>query len=55
MFFFHYFPYANHWIFSHILGKELYIVIEEVESKRFQFVAEAFKGQKIKYLKVMHG
>jgi hypothetical protein len=55
LFFYHYYPDYNHWLLQYIFGKELYLVIDELNMRRITILANTFKGKPIKYLKILNG
>ena len=54
LFFYHYFPSHNQWLFDSILGKELYVVIDQLDLRTIHFAAHTFKGNFVKYFKLLN-
>jgi len=50
----HYYPDYNQWLFNYIVGKELYLVIDELNQKRLSCIKNMLSFVKMKYLKVMN-
>lgn len=52
IFVWHYWPDYNQWLFNYIINRDqIYLVCDELDCRRLNFMCKVFKGVKLEYLK----
>ena len=54
LYFWHYFPDYNQWLFNYIIDKEIYLIMDELNTDKVSKLKGMLAYQPIKYLKIVH-